>query len=158
MGPVSTSQEQMPRSCQPSGSSKSVPVRESAWETISGWDVSCSTVLLKISVPSFPSTLSPCRVTGTEQELTPTSPPLKCVCLVSTRPLPFTTSVPVLPTEDVQSESPGMLLRGKRVTLRTGGHHPTATHTRSQRSWSKLAASTNKLFDIKAIFILVTQP
>merc|ERR1712117_780413 len=72
------------------------------------------------------------------------------------RHLPFTTSVPVWPTEDVQSESPGMLLRRKRVTLKTGGHHPTATHTRSQRSWSKLAALMNKLFDIKAIFVLVT--
>merc|ERR1711994_714138 len=79
----------------------------------------------------------------------------KGVSLVSTRHLPFTTSVPVLPTEDVQSESPGMLPRRKRVTLRTGGHHPTATHTRSQRSWSKLAALMNKLFDIKAIFGLV---
>ena len=59
--PVSTSQEQMPKSCPPSGSSRSDPVRASAWETISGWDVSCSTVLQKTSVPSFPSTLSPCR-------------------------------------------------------------------------------------------------
>merc|ERR1712173_317067 len=70
----------------------------------------------------------------------------------------FTTSVPVLLTEDVQSESPGTLLRRKRVTLRTGGHHPTATHTRSQRSWSKLAALMNKLFDIKAILVLVYYP
>merc|ERR1719204_3071339 len=82
----------------------------------------------------------------------------KGVRLVSTRHLPFTTSVPVLPTEDVQSESPGMLLRRKRVTLKTGGHHPTATHTRSQRSWSKLAALMNKLFDIQAIFVLVKYP
>merc|ERR1711978_818680 len=81
--PVSTSQEQMPKSCPLSGSSRSDPVRVSAWETISGWDVSCSTVSQKTSVPSFPSTLSPCRVTGTEQELTPTSPPLKCVSPVA---------------------------------------------------------------------------
>merc|ERR1711978_60583 len=81
--PVSTSQEQMPKSCQLSGSSRSDPVRVSAWETISGWDVSCSTVSQKTSEPSFPSTLSPCRVTGTEQELTPTSPPLKCVSPVA---------------------------------------------------------------------------
>lgn len=43
----SSLQEQMLRSCQPSGNFKQEPVKESTWEIISEWPVSFRTVYVK---------------------------------------------------------------------------------------------------------------